>query len=99
MFNYHVASLPMVTFHADLAQFNMISKLQDVLCTLWNNTLIDGLSEGARNMTGDAQGVVARLRQVSIKYLELPESHACRINWISSWRRHEPLWMKENSGR
>ena len=67
MCKYHAAALPMVGSHTGLAQFNLISKLLDILFPHWKETPIGVSSDGARNMTGAVQGFVTRLQQASIR--------------------------------
>uniref|UniRef100_M4BE81 Uncharacterized protein n=2 Tax=Hyaloperonospora arabidopsidis (strain Emoy2) TaxID=559515 RepID=M4BE81_HYAAE len=55
----------MIGSHTGLSQFNLISKLLDVLCLRCNETLVGVLYEGVRNMTGSVQGVLTRLQQAS----------------------------------
>ena len=65
MCNCHVASLSMLGSYTGLAQFNQISKLLDVLCLRWNETLNGVSSDSAHNMTSAAQRIVTRLQQAS----------------------------------
>jgi hypothetical protein len=61
--NLHGCALPLHDRHTGEVMHDMISKFLSVLCPHWRIALLGVASDGARNMTGRASGVVTRLQR------------------------------------
>ncbi|KAI2505241.1 hypothetical protein MHU86_9143 [Fragilaria crotonensis] len=63
IYNVHGCALPLHDRHTGEVMFNMLTKFLDVLCPNWKVSMLGVATDGARNMTGRAVGVVTRLQQ------------------------------------
>ena len=61
-FNLHGCALPMHDRHTGQVMFDMLCRFLSVLCPKWQASMLGVASDGARNMTGRAAGVVTRLQ-------------------------------------
>jgi hypothetical protein len=61
-FNLHGCALPMHDRHTGQVMFDMLCRFLCVLCPKWQVSMLGVASDGARNMTGRAAGVVTRLQ-------------------------------------
>ena len=62
IFNFHGCALPMRDRHTGEVMFDMLCRFLTVLCPNWQVSMLGVASDGARNMTGQAAGVVTRLQ-------------------------------------
>ena len=61
-FNLHGCALPMHDRHTCQVMYGMLCNFLCVLCPKWQVSMLAVASDGARNMTGQAAGVVTRLQ-------------------------------------
>ena len=61
-FNLHGCALPMHDRHTGQVMYDMLCRFLSVLCPKWQVSMLGVASDGARNMTGRAAGVVTRLQ-------------------------------------
>jgi hypothetical protein len=62
IFNFHGCAIPMHERHTGEVMCVMLCKFLSVLCPRWQVSMLGVASDGARNMTGRAAGVVTRLQ-------------------------------------
>ena len=62
VFHFHGCALPMHDRHTGEVMFDMLCMFLNVLCPNWQVSMLGVASDGARNMTGRAAGVVTRLQ-------------------------------------
>ena len=62
IFNLHGCALPMHDRHTGEVMFGMLSSFLCDLCPSWKISMLGVASDGARNMTGRAVGIVTRLQ-------------------------------------
>lgn len=63
IYNLHGCALPLHDRHTGEVMHDMIEKFLSVVCPHWKIALLGVASDGARNMTGRAAGVVTRLQR------------------------------------
>lgn len=59
LFCFHLLSLPLTGRHTGQNMHDLFVKIMDVVVRCWKDTLLFVTSDGARNMTGHARGIVS----------------------------------------
>jgi hypothetical protein len=66
IFNVHWCALPLHDRHTGEVMFKMLTTFLVVMCPNWKVAMLGVATDGARNMTGRAAGVVTRLHQATM---------------------------------